>query len=804
MRPLLVLLLLAAACAEPAASPAEGPSDAGGDVTPGSPADTAGLEADALDSASDAGSSGDTVGAAPEPPDLAVFVDPRIGTSNSGNVAVGAAVPHGWVRLGPDTANEALDIAAYRWGATQIEGFTHTQLSGAGGSGYGYSHLLVMPVAGEATLTGPDAWRADFSHDDERVEAGFYSVRLATGVSAELTATGLAGLHRYTFPAGRARLVLDVGHSLGKSVGGRVEPVDARTLRGYGDYQVHPTIAFLLGDGVAGSGRLPTGALRVYFTARLSRDAVAVSVAPRGAPCPTCTGAAEGSDLVAELELGVVPEGDVVGLEVGVSLVDEATALRNLDGEVNAALALRPTEGAIGRFEAVRAAARHAWNLLLSRAQVVGPDDAKTVFYTALYHTLLQPADLTERGPSGPVYATAFDGILRTHPAGQRRYYTDDWCGWDTFRTSHPLRTLLEPEVMGDLIESYVHAWREGGWLDVCPWAAAGYSRVMIGNTAFPMVADAVLKGLDDFDHEDAWSALLQSADHYLDNPLAEGACGYLELGTPDAYRELGYVPDECDPTQAASMTLEYAYQDACLATVAERWGHQADAERLWVRSGSWRNHWNPAIQHMQSRLANGAWREPFDPADGSAKSGFVESTAWTYTFHVPHDVPALIELMGGEAGFRAKLDAFFAGGHFDMSNEPGFHIPWLYALAGAPAESALRVRGLLAKHFSTTPGGLPGNDDSGATSAWAAFSQLGLYPVSLADARYVLGSPVFDKATLALVPGGPPLVIRAQRGSPDAMVLKGATLDGVPVTTPWVTHEQLLGARELVLTLDP
>ncbi len=797
-------LLLALSCTNPGASPSGSPADAASDLPPSGPLED--VQATDTDCSSDAdGSLEDALEPpAPEPPDLAVFVDPRIGTDGSGNVAVGAAVPHGWVRLGPNTANEALDIAAYRWSATQIEGFTHTQLSGAGGSGYGYSHLLVMPVTGGAELTGPSVWRAGFSHEDERVEAGYYRVRLDTGVVAELTATGLAGLHRYTFPAGRARLVLDVGHSLGKSVGGRVEPVDARTLRGYGDYQVHPTIAFLLGDGLAGSGRLPTGSLRVYFTARLSRDAAAVSVAPRGAPCPSCAEAAEGSDLVAEWELGTVPEGDVVDVEVGVSLVDEATALRNLDGEVDAALALRPVEGAVGRFEAVRAAARYAWNTRLSRAQVEGPDDAKTVFYTALYHTLLQPADLTERGPSGPVFSTAFDGVRRTHPAGQRRYYTDDWCGWDTFRTSHPLRTLLEPDVMGDLVESYVHAWREGGWLDVCPWAAAGYSRVMIGNTAFPMVADAVLKGLDDFDHEDAWSALLQSADHYLENPLAEGACGYLELGTPDAYRALGYVPDECDPTQAASMTLEYAYQDGCLATVAERWGHAADAERLRLRSGSWRNHWNPAVQHMQSRLASGAWREPFDPADGSASSGFVESTAWTYTFHVPHDVPALVELLGGEAGFRAKLDTFFDGGHFDMGNEPGFHIPWLYALAGAPGETSRRVRALLAAHFSNAPGGLPGNDDSGATSAWAAFSQLGLYPVSLADARYVLGSPVFDQATLSLVPGGPPLVIRTNRASPEAVALTGATLDGVAVTTPWLTHEQLLGARELVLELGP
>lgn len=765
----------------PADAAGEPPADAdpGAQELPGDPPDGAAEPADVE-------ASEDTSGGAVAPAlDLAQWVDPRIGTANSGNVAVGAAVPHGWVRLGPDTVGEGLDIAAYRYGATTIEGFTHTQLSGAGGSGYGYSHLLVMPTRG-ALPANAAAWRSDFDHANETVEAGYYAVALANGVRAELTATGLAGLHRYTYPAtDAAHVVFDVGHSLGKSTGGHVEVVGDRTISGWGDYQVHPTISFLLGDE-------NTGALRVYFVAHFSRPFTEVNLFTRGKE-PAVASTLDGAESVAVASFGALAASDTVELSVGLSLIDGATAQRNLDAQVG-------DQG----FDDVRAAARAAWNARLNRVQVKGTKDDKRIFYTALYHLMLQPADLTEAGPSGAQFSSALDGKRHTHDAGARRYYTDDWCGWDTFRTAHPLRTLIEPEVVGDLIESQIHAYREGGWLDVCPWAAGGYSRVMIGNTTFPMVADALRKGLDDFDPVDGWAALVQSADHYLANPLEEGACGYLELGTPEAYETLGWVPDECDSTQAASMTMEYAYEDWCLAEVADRLGH--DGTRYRARSQNWKNHWNADKGFMQSRRADGSWREPFDPADGSSKSGFVESNAWTYTFHVPHDVPGLAAIMGGDAALRAKLDAFFDGGFFDMGNEPGFHIPWMYALAGDPGATARRVKQLLDAHFHTGPGGLPGNDDSGATSAWAAFAQLGFYPVTVGDGRYVLGSPRFDHATLypgGAAPNGKRFDIRVERSQPDAVVVSSASLNGEPLADPWLTHEQLMAGGELVLVLD-
>ena len=798
LRSLTCLVLVSLACAEASVERADS-SDTGALTD-----DLVSLESDVAEDAQTGDvetgdvETGDDVAAPPwEGPadlrDLVQYVDPRIGTDNSGNVAVGAAIPHGWVRLGPDTVNEGLDIAAYRWGATLIEGFTHTQLSGAGGSGYGYSHVLVMPVVvGELPLEPAD-WASPFSHDDEQVSAGFYGVSLGSGVGVELTATGLAGLHRYRFPASEtARIVVDFGHSLGRSVGGRIEVEDDRTISGYGDYQVHPTVSFLLGEE-------QTGSLRVYAVARFSRTFGDVALFRRGqAPGATSEKTFTGSGGVAVPSFGPTAAGDVIEVQVGLSLIDVETAKRNLEAEV----------GKRG-FDEVRAEAEGLWNRRLNRMQITGSDDTMTQFYTALYHVMLQPADLTEAPAPGTEdgrFVSGFDGSASVNDAKGRRYFTDDWCLWDTFRTSHPLRTWLEPELMDDILESAVHAYREGGWLEVCPWAANGYSRVMVGNPIFPVVADALAKGFKDFDVETAYEAMVKSAETYLDNPLAEGACGYLELGTPDSYRTLGWVPDECDPTQAAGMTMEYAYADFALAEVAA-WLGDADAEALYrSRSENWRNHWNAERGFMQSRYADGSWKEPFDPADGSSASGFVESSAWTYTFHVPHDVQALAELMGGDVASRAKLDAFFDGGHFDMANEPGFHIPWMYAALGDVDATVRRVDTLLRDRFGTGPGGLPGNDDSGATSAWLVYAQLGLYPITVGQGRYVLGSPTVDEATLWLHPGyaeGEKFVIRTVVKEPDARLVESVTLNGVPLTEPWITHAQVAAGGELVFTLS-
>lgn len=251
---------------------------------------------------------------------------------------------------------------------------------------------------------------------------------------------------------------------------------------------------------------------------------------------------------------------------------------------------------------------------------------------------------------------------------------------------------------------------------------------------------------------------------------------------------------------------MEYAYADFALAEVAA-WLGDTDAEaRYRARSENWRNHWNPERGFMQSRYADGTWKEPLDPADGSSASGFVESSAWTDTFHVPHGVPALSELMGGDAALRAKLDAFFDDGHFDMANEPGFHIPWMYVALGDVDATVRRVDTLLRERFGTGPGGLPGNDDSGATSAWLAFAQLGLYPITMGQGIYVLGSPTVDRATLWLHPGyaeGESFVIRTAKKEPDARFIESVTLNGVPLTAPWFSHEQVAAGGELVFTLS-
>lgn len=719
--------------------------------------------------------------------DLTRFVDPRIGTANSGNVTIGAAVPHGWVRAGPHCVGQDGSVVSYRDDSTSIRGFSHTNLSGPGGSAYGYSQVLLMPSIGPLVTDTED--KAAPIQSGQVVEPGYYAVTFGLdGLRAEMTATGHAALHRYTYPqATESHVTLDLGTSLGQSLGGELR-IEGQTVRGHGVYQVHPPIALLLGEDE------PTGIEKVYVVARFSRSVSAAGAYLQGeAPEPGVL-EIKGSGSSAFLSFGPTVPGEVLEVAVGLSLIDEATAEANLDAEIGSS-----------SLEEVRAAADTAWNERLNRIQVDGDLNHKQMFYTALYHVMLQPVDYTEAG--GRAFS-AFDGKGAVFDTGGRRYYSDDWCAWDTFRTAHPLRTLLEPEIVGDIVQSYVHGFEEGGWLEKCPFAGSGYSRVMIANATFPIITDALMKGLDDFDVETAYAAMRKSATEDNANPLEDGGCGYLNLGTPPFYREHGYVNDECDKTQAASMTLEYAYEDWCVARVADALGKSEDAVFFDARASNWKNQWNPATGFMQSKRADGSWREPFDPADGSSTSGFCESTAWTYTFHVQHDLFGLMYLMdptGTGKGMNDKLDAFFDGGHFDVSNEPGFHIPWIYALMRAPAKTAERVRATLDAKFGTGPGGLPGNDDSGATSAWAAFAMMGIYPVTPGSGHYIMNTPVFERTTFHLHPAhmsGGTFVILAE-GAPAARYILGASrVTGQPHESPILGHSVIAEGGTLTLTL--
>ena len=725
--------------------------------------------------------------------DLAAYVDPLIGTAGQGNALPGALVPHGMVRVGPDTVNDLGKVEAYDYGSDRIEGFTHTNWQGPGGSGNGYSHVLLLPVWG-APGTDIAAWAPRFSHHSEEASPGYYAVTLeGSKIRVELTATGHAAFHRYHYDSahGPASVLVDLGHSLGDSKGGWVEIVGDRTVRGCGEYNVHPLLDLILNfDG----GR--TGETTVCFHAEFSQPFVGRATWVRDrdqAVFDEGSISAEGRWLGARLDFDARLD-PVLDVRVGISLIDEDQAQANLEAEI----------GEQG-FGEVHAAARAAWNCRLNRIQVEGgSEDQRTLFYTSLYRTLMQPADHTEAG--GRFYSAADEvgAVFELEPG--RRFYTDDWCAWDTFRTSRPLATLVEPETVDDVIASYLHLYEQGGWLPKCTWQAGGYSRVMIGNHAVSMVADAAVKGFDGFDAATAWEALYKSATTDNTQDSYGSLCGYLNLGTPPEYIEKGYVSHECDGTQAASMTLEYAYNDWCIGRAAPRLGATTEQSQAFEsRSGYWRNHWNPDSGFMQGRHEDGSWVEPFDPAGGGDANDFCEATSWIYSWFVPHDVPGLIDAMGGEQPFVDKLDRFFDEGHFDVSNEPSFHIPFLYNLAGAPEKTQARVRRVLNEDFSAGSGGLPGNDDAGATSAWYVLAAMGLYPLAPGDGVYQLSSPLFERITLHLEPGryrGRTFVIEATGNGPQSPYIRSAALDGESLGRSEISHARIVRGGTLVLEM--
>lgn len=724
----------------------------------------------------------------PDVLDLVSLVDPMIGTRGPGNVVPGPALPHGMVKLSPDSLVEEGSIDAYEYGVDRIEGFSHTHLEGPGGSRNGYSQILLTPLRGEIVTTR-EAYASAFSHDNETASPGYYAVTLDDPqADVELTATAHCGVHRYRFSGtDTGHILIDIGHSRGISRGGHVEIVGDDVVEGWGDYSVHPALAFAV-DQSSGA----TAARRVYFHARFA-TAFAGRGTWKGATQSAGSTMADGADLGAWVTYDT-PPADGVEVRVCISSIDVPQARTHAAAEVE------------GRsFEAVAEAASQEWNELLNRVRVEGGTEAqRRAFYTGLYHTFLQPADYDEDGR----FWSGFAGEGRVHETEGWHFHTDDWCMWDTYRTTHPLQLLVEPETRTDIVQSLLHAYEEGGWLPKCTWCATGYSRVMIGNHAVPIIADAFEKGFRDYDTETAWDAVWKAATEDVDFPIP-GVCGYFNLGSPADYLTLGYVPDECDQDQGASMTLEYAYNDAVAARFGAALGRDAEATELEDRAGSFAAHWDSDSGFMRPRQRDGAWVEPFDPEDWSDRNGFCEASAWVYTWFVPHDVPRLIELMGGAEAFLSKLDEYFDTGQHDPSNEPGFHVPYLYVYAGDPSRTQARVRALLDAAFSDEPNGLPGNDDAGATSAWYVFSAMGLFPAAPGDDVYTLTSPTFDRVELLLHPahrGGERFAIETRNGGDGRIYIQSATLNGVPLDRAWLRHSEIVAGGELVLEMgaDP
>jgi predicted alpha-1,2-mannosidase len=592
-------------------------------------------------------------------------------------------------------------------------------------------------------------------------------------VRVEVTGTARGGILRFTFlRGGEASLLVHANRKTRGAVLGGLARVDAarRTI----------AVSNPVQRIYAGSGR--AAGFSGHLVARIEVPFEAVGTWSAATEQP-----GRGDVFGAYARFEARP-GQVVIVRAGASFTSIEAAARNLDAEIGSA-----------DLDEIRARAESAWQSALGRVRVRGgSSDERQVFYTALYHALLQPRLYGDADGSYP----RFGGGAATRRAAGFDYY-DDFSLWDTFRAQHPLLVLLQPERVPHLVRSLLAKGEEGGFLPNFPgWNS--YTAAMIGDHGASVVADAWVKGVRGFDGGAALQALVKNAtesppyEEYVDGKGRRALAEYLSLG---------YIPLEQEVTEAfhrreqVSRTLEYAYDDFAISALARGLGREDVAAVFERRAGNWRNVFDPSIGFVRGRHADGRWVETFDPA--AEQPWITEGTPWHYTFFVPHDVAGLIEAMGGREAFVARLDRLFAEGRYWHGNEPSHHIAYLYDHAGAPWRTQEEVRRVLASEYGLGPAGLKGNDDTGQMSAWYVFSAIGLYPVAPGSPHYEIGSPLFEEARID-VGGGRTFTVRAPGASASNLYVQSATLDGRPHHRPWIAHADVARGATLELRLGP
>ena len=684
------------------------------------------------------------------------FVDPKIGTGGHGHVFVGANVPFGMVQVGPTSIPQSWDwVSGYHDSDSTVVGFSHTHLSGTGiGDLF---DVTVMPVVGEVTYARgeeKDPQSGLWSYADrtkEAVRPGYYSVPLVRyDITAEMTATERVGLHRYTFPAAEdAAVVFDLEN------GGCWDKATETHLEQEGDTRIT-------------GWRYSTGWAkdqRVYFVAEFSKPfAKFETVGERYARASFSTN-----------------DGEQVLVKVALSPVSVEGAEANLAAELPG-----------WDFEATVQAADAKWNAELSKVKITTTDQtARRIFYTALYHTMVAPSVFCD--VNGDYYGS--DHAI--HRAADFTNYTT-FSLWDTYRAAMPLMTVLHPEKMADIVQTMLHIADEQGRLPV--WHLWGNETdCMVGNPGIPVVADAIVKGIEGFDREKAFEAIKKAAM----NP---------DRGNGLRMR-YGYIP--CDLfNEAVAYDMEYALADGAAARAAEALGRTEDAAYFTERSRSYRNYFDPATRFMRGRDSRKGWRTPFDPFHSTHRADdYCEGNAWQYTWLAPHDVEGLQGCFGSRAKLIEKLDSLFivspviqggntspdiSGliGQYAHGNEPSHHILYLYTMLGQPWKTADKVREVLTTLYHDQPDGLSGNEDVGQMSAWYILSSLGMYEVEPAGGRYWFGSPLFDRAEIK-VPGGT-FTVTAENNSAENKYIQRVWLDGQLYTKPWIAHADVVRGGEL------
>jgi predicted alpha-1,2-mannosidase len=695
-------------------------------------------------------------------PSNAVY--PFLGVDWGGKVFLGATVPFGMIKLGPDVETfEGVPDGAGYVSTGLVDGFSHLHLSGGSGK---YGNILVAPVTGVLEPGDIKSARAG-----EGASVGYYRTRLTRyDTLAELTATRRVGFHRYTFPSSAdSHITINLAHLLSHGngaesqqfLGGKVNVLSDHEVTGMGRYR---------------GGWNEGGEYRVYFYAIADTPAVH-SQTWAGATLSSSTSAAIDSDSPLGVSLDyVTTAGQIIQLKVGLSFVSEKQARQNVTAEVPG-----------WSFDTVHNAAITAWNDALSPIRISGATDSqRRQFYTAMYHTMLVPSDRTGENPLWK---------------SKEPYYDDYYAIWDTFRTEGPLLTLIAPDRERDAIRSLIDIYRHEGYM---PDARSGNTsgRTQGGSNADVMVTDAYMKGMTGIDYATAFKAMQKDAEVPPADARMEGRGGLLD------YNSKGYVTNIDE--RSGSRTVEYAYDDFAIAELACGLGHDAAARRYAAHAENWANLWDSSLStggvngFIRPRNRDGSWAPADLTVRGTWPNFEYEGDIWTYSLYAPQDVRKLMEMSGGKASFVRRLDTLFGRKHFDMSNEPGFLLPMLYLWAGRPDKTDDVIVRQLEREFSDSRGGLPGNDDSGAMSAWLIFQSLGIYPNAGQDV-YLIGTPSFSEAEIDMPSGKVFRIVARNLDREHAnRYIQSATLNGKPLGNAWFRHAQIADGGTLELTLGP
>ncbi len=688
------------------------------------------------------------------PTECLQLVDPFIGTGADGNTWPAASMPFGGVQLGPDTRLNS--CGGYASADSIIQGFTHTHLNGVGEPEY--RDVLMMPFTGETYLTpkelGKSGYGSSFDHQHEKASPGYYSVLLKDfNIQAEMTTTLRAGFHKYTFPqSDSAKILIDLAYPFGAEV---------LNIKKISDTEI---------EGLRSSHGWAWDQY-VYFVAKFSKPFTSLEIAVNDSIQKELS-EAEGKNIKAVLNFQT-KAGEAILVKVGISAVSSEGARKNLDAEI------RDWD-----FEGVKKAAEAAWVKELSKVEIEGGTDAqRKIFYTAMYHAHLSPCTFSDVDGQ-------YRGVDHQIHKSETTHYTV-FSLWDTYRALHPFFTITDQKRTNEFVNSLLKMYDDGGRLPMWP-LAGNYTDDMLGYHAVPVIVDAYMKGIRGYDVEKAFAAIKHSAE--MD-----------KLGLK-YYKQIGFLPFDRQG-ESASKTLEYCYDDWCIAQMAKAMNKPEDYEIYNQRAHYWENVFDPSVGFMRGKSYHCEWLSPFDPAVNSAYS---EGNAYQYMY-VPHDVDGLAAKFGRDQAFASWIDTLFtletkrgergSIGQYWHGNEPGQQLPYLYNYVGQAWKTQKLVNRILNELYTVESDGLAGNDDCGQISAWHLLSSIGFYPVAPGQTIYAIGSPLFPKATINLE-NGKKFIIKATQVSAENCYIQSAKLNGKEYTKSYLKHGDIMNGGELVFEM--